>query len=201
MNQLAVFVGDEQDDKEIDAAFWLSLANKVLTDQGVESGFEVNVLFVDKPTIAGLNERFMGKQGPTDVLSFPIDEAFPDVGRVPDSGGRGPTKNDEEDEREPAMLGDVILCPAVADERAGDHAGNFQDEIALLLVHGLLHLLGMDHEEDDEAEEMEARERELLGRHYGTIRPEAWNVPRRESHSPIVDVDGVDFDDDDDEDD
>lgn len=188
MTDLAVFVGDEQDDKEIDCAKWLNLANKVLNDQGVQSGFEVNVLFVDKVAIAALNERFMGKSGPTDVLSFPIDEAFPDVGRVPDHGGKGPGKNDDEEDPEPALLGDVILCPAIADERAPEHAGNFEDEIALLLVHGLLHLLGMDHDEEDEAEEMEARERELLGRHYGDIRAEAWNAPRRESHSPVVSI-------------
>ncbi|HEX4862870.1 MAG TPA: rRNA maturation RNase YbeY, partial [Acidimicrobiales bacterium] len=64
------------------------------------------------------------------------------------------------------LLGDVVICPAVAQRNAPDHAGNYDDELALLVVHGLLHILGMDHEDADEAEAMEARERELLARHH-----------------------------------
>jgi hypothetical protein len=79
-----------------------------------------------------------------------------------------------EPEDMPVLLGDIVICPAVAHRNAPEHAGSYDDELALLVVHGLLHLMGMDHAEDDEAEEMEARERELLGRHYGEIRPETW---------------------------
>ena len=70
-------------------------------------------------------------------------------------------------EAEPmVLLGDVVICPAVAAKNAPEHAGTLDDELALLLVHGLLHLMGMDHEEPDEAEVMEAKERQLLARHH-----------------------------------
>lgn len=74
----------------------------------------------------------------------------------------------------PVLLGDIVICPAVAYRNAPEHAGSYDDEVALLVVHGLLHLMGMDHAEDEEAEEMEARERALLSRHYGEVRAEAW---------------------------
>jgi probable rRNA maturation factor len=70
----------------------------------------------------------------------------------------------------PMMLGDVVVCPAVADRNAPEHAGTYDDEVALLIVHGILHLLGMDHLEDDEAELMEKREQELLDKfHRGDV--------------------------------
>jgi probable rRNA maturation factor len=64
------------------------------------------------------------------------------------------------------LLGDVVVCPSVAARNATDHGVSLEDEVALLVVHGLLHLLGMDHGEDDEAETMEQRERELLARFH-----------------------------------
>jgi hypothetical protein len=81
-----------------------------------------------------------------------------------------------EPEDVPVLLGDIVICPAVAFKNAPEHAGNYDDEVALLVVHGLLHLMGMDHEEDDEAEEMEAKERELLARHYAEVRAETWQA-------------------------
>ena len=71
-----------------------------------------------------------------------------------------------EPEEAPTLLGDVVICPAVANRNAPDHAGSYEDELALLVVHGLLHLLGMDHDDPDEAEAMEAREQELLARYH-----------------------------------
>ncbi len=76
----------------------------------------------------------------------------------------------------PVLLGDIVICPAVAYRNAPEHAGNYDDEVALLVVHGLLHLMGMDHQEDEEAEEMETKERELLARYYAEIRAEAWKA-------------------------
>ena len=123
----------------------------------------MSLLFVDEPTIAELHERFLGEEGPTDVLAFPIDDE-PDLGgRSPDEGGTGPGGGLPSDESDiPTLLGDVVVCPTVAARNASDHGVSFDDEVALLVVHGLLHLLGMDHGEDDEAETMERRERELL---------------------------------------
>ncbi|HYA45734.1 MAG TPA: rRNA maturation RNase YbeY, partial [Acidimicrobiales bacterium] len=116
---------------------------------------------------------------PTDVLAFPIDEEPLESGRSPDSGGTGPGMPSESDV--PVLLGDIVICPAVAHDNAAQHAGTYEDELALLLVHGLLHLLGMEHQGDEEAEEMQAKERELLTRHYGVIRPETWSPVAEEA--------------------
>lgn len=163
-----VFAADEQSDHPVDTMRWIRLAEAVLADEGIRGDTEVSVLFVDETTIADLNGRFLGKDGPTDVLAFPIDEEPVEGGRSPDSGGTGPGFSPSADEA-PTLLGDVVICPAVAWRNAPEHAGNYDDELALLLVHGLLHLLGLDHEDPDEAEVMEAKERELLGRHHKPV--------------------------------
>ena len=169
-----VFAADEQSDHPVDALRWARLAEAVLGEADLGGEAELSILFVDEKAMAELNSRFLGKDGPTDVLAFPIDEEEPaESGRSPDSGGTGPGMPSEPEEM-PVLLGDIVICPAVAHRNAALHAGTYEDELALLVVHGLLHLMGMDHQEDAEAEEMEARERELLSRHYGEVRPEAW---------------------------
>ncbi|MHB8680514.1 MAG: rRNA maturation RNase YbeY [Acidimicrobiales bacterium] len=162
-----VFVADEQSSLAVDVARWASLARRVLEAEGVRDDIEVSLLFVDEPTIAELHERFLGKSGPTDVLAFPIDEEPAAGGRSPDEGGTGPggPVASEEDEV-PVILGDVVVCPTVAVRNASEHGVSVEDEVALLVVHGLLHLLGMDHVEDADAERMEQRERELLARFH-----------------------------------
>ncbi len=159
---IQVFVADEQSDEPVDATRWDTLARKVLLAQKVKGEAELSVLFVDEITIAGLNERFLGKAGPTDVLAFPLDDDPDEPGRWPDAGGPAPGREPLEAGDLPILLGDVVICPAVAARNAPEHAGTYDDEIALLLVHGILHLLGMDHIEDADAEKMEAREQELL---------------------------------------
>ena len=160
-----VFVADEQSAAEVDVARWADLARRVLEAEGVREDIEVSVLFVDEPTISELHQRFLGKSGPTDVLAFPIDEEPVPGGRSPDEGGAGPGGPLAVDENAvPLLLGDVVVCPTVAQRNAIDHGVTFDDEVALLVVHGLLHLLGMDHLETEEAERMEQRERELLAR-------------------------------------
>jgi len=172
-----VFLGNEQDQYPVDESRWLQLAKDALRAERVGNDVEVSVLYVDEQTIAELNEKFLGKSGPTDVLSFPIDEGPPEAGRVPDAGGNGPGSPTAEDEETSSLLGDVVICPSVAARNAPEHAGNYEDELALLLVHGILHLLGMDHMEEDEAEAMEARERELLAEFYKPINASAWQGP------------------------
>lgn len=162
-----VFAADEQSAHPVDTLRWVMLAEAVLAAEGVRGETEVSLLFVDEGAMADLNSRFLGKDGPTDVLAFPIDEEPADSGRSPDSGGSGPGFSAEPEEV-PTLLGDVVICPAVAYRNAPDHAGTYEDEIALLVVHGLLHLIGLDHEDADEAEIMEAKERDLLGRHHRT---------------------------------
>ena len=98
---------------------------------------ELTVRLVDPDTIAVLNEQWMGKKGPTDVLSFPLDSVDDGSGDLPG----------------PVLLGDVVVCPAVAETAAPTHAGHLDDELALLVVHGVLHVLGHDHARPDEAHE------------------------------------------------
>lgn len=161
-----VFAADEQTDKPVDTIRWVNLARQVLEAEGVRGEAELSMLFVDEQAMADLNKRFMGKDGPTDVLAFPIDEDPVEGGRSPDSGGTGPGYMPAEPSELPTLLGDVVICPSVAERNAPEHAGTYDDELALLIVHGILHLMGMDHVDDDEAEEMERRERELLERFH-----------------------------------
>lgn len=162
-----VFVADEQSDVAVDTRRWSALAAGVLAAERIRGDVELSVLFVDEVAMAELNLRFMGKEGPTDVLSFPIDEdviiASP---RGADPLGPGP-EPDFDPSDAPRLLGDVVVCPAVADRSAPGHVsathdGSVDDEVALLVVHGILHLLGRDHTDDEEAEAMERREQELL---------------------------------------
>jgi probable rRNA maturation factor len=162
-----VFVADEQNVHDIDVARWAGLARSVLDAQGVRADIEVSLMFVDEPTIAELHERFLGKSGPTDVLAFPIDEEAERGGRSPDEGGTGPGGGlPSDDDDVPLILGDVVICPSVAAANAAEHGVSLEDEVALLVVHGLLHLLGMDHLADEDAEAMEQRERDLLARFH-----------------------------------
>ena len=158
-----IYAADEQHDQSIDLERWVALANGALTDEGVRGLAEVSLIFLDEATIAALNHQFMGQEGPTDVLSFPIDNEPEPTGRVPDAGGSGPGEPPMPEI--PQLVGDIVICPAVAARNAVEHECSLDDELALLVVHGVLHLLGWDHAEDDEAERMEARERQLLGRH------------------------------------
>jgi probable rRNA maturation factor len=140
---VAVHLADEQD-VEVDAPRLLALARHVLRARGVPDDMEASVLLVDRATIAELNATHLGAEGPTDVLAFPIDAP----GEVRPGA--------------PAILGDVVLCPAVAVEQAPSFSRTHEQEIELLTVHGLLHLLGMDHVTPDEERAMFTLTDELL---------------------------------------
>ena len=156
-----VFAADEQSAHPVDAMRLVRLAKAVLAAQGVKADSELSMLFVDEEAMAELNKRFLGKEGPTDVLAFPIDDDdVVEGGRSPDS--LGPGNGVDPDADPPNLLGDVVVCPAVAARNAPEHAGSYEDEMDLLVVHGILHVLGMDHVDTEEAEAMEQRERELL---------------------------------------
>jgi probable rRNA maturation factor len=159
-----IYAADEQTDQQIDLERWVALCREALVEEGVRGLCEVSLIFTSEANMAELNEQFMGKKGPTDVLSFPIDAEPDPSGRVPDAGGTGPGDPPMPDI--PQLVGDIVICPAVALRNSVEHECSFDDEVALLIVHGVLHLRGWDHEIDDEAERMEARERELLARHY-----------------------------------
>ena len=138
---------------EIDELRIQRLARFVTDRMRVHPLAELCVTAVDEETIAELNVRWMEKDGPTDVLAFPMDELRP--GKVTE-------------EPEEGVLGDLVLCPAVA-ERQGLEAGHGRDaEIELLTVHGILHLLGYDHAEPEEHQEMFGLQDRLL---------EEWRAP------------------------
>jgi len=171
---LSVFVADEQEDVAIDTERWAALVTRVLEAEGFEGDVELSLSFVGEAHIADLNESYLGHTGPTDVLSFPLDgvEDIPDLvpGGLSPSPGGVPFDPDDV----PIMLGDIFVCPAVAQRQAPTHAGTFDDEVALLVVHGVLHLLGFDHAADDERAQMQARERELLVHHHGPLARDPW---------------------------
>ena len=163
--EVEVFGVDEQSDQPVELARWVDLATNVLHDSGVRGEAELSLVFVDESVMADLNKRFMDAEGPTDVLAFPIDDPI-DGGRWPDSGSTGPDREPLELTELPMLLGDVVVCPAVAARQAPEHAGSYVDELALLVVHGVLHVLGMDHADAEETATMQARERELLDRYH-----------------------------------
>lgn len=163
--EVQVFGADEQSTAEVDVDRWTTLAREVLVAEGVRGEAELSLLFVDEAAIAELNLRFMDAEGPTDVLAFPIDDAVV-AGRWPDAGTAGPDRDDPDPGDMPLLLGDVVVCPAVARRQAPTHAGSYEDELALLVVHGVLHVLGHDHAEPDETAVMQERERVLLERFH-----------------------------------
>jgi len=146
---VSVFLADEQGES-VDLDQLRRLAELVLSEEGYPSETELTVLLVSDDEMAAYNERFLERSGPTDVLAFPVEELMPGV--VPDQDSNGP----------PLIVGDVIVAPAYVGRQAEQNEADFGDEMALMVAHGILHLLGYDHIEDDDAELMERRESELL---------------------------------------
>jgi probable rRNA maturation factor len=133
----------------VDEVALMALSRHVLAEMGVHPAAELSVLLVEEATMAALHERWLGEPGPTDVLAFPMDE----LDSLPD-----PTTDDPD----PALLGDVVLCPVVA-ERQGAAAGHgARAELHLLCTHGILHLLGYDHADADSEREMFALQAKIL---------------------------------------
>jgi probable rRNA maturation factor len=163
VSDVSIFGSDEQQDVVVDVMRWVSLARLVVDEEKVPGTSELSLLFVDRTTIAELNEKFLGGTGPTDVLAFPMDDDVVLGGRQPDQGGRGPGAPAEAGEP-PSLIGDVVICPQVAANQATEHGWSTDDEIALLVVHGVLHLLNYDHADPREHAAMQRRERELLAR-------------------------------------
>ncbi|PVG83451.1 rRNA maturation RNase YbeY [Nocardioides gansuensis] len=136
-----------ESEQDLDVRRLSRLARFVMDAMRVHPLAELCIKAVDEATIAELNEHWMEKEGPTDVLAFPMDELRPGL------------VNEEPEE---GVLGDLVLCPAVA-ERQGTEAGHGREaEIDLLTVHGILHLLGYDHAEPEEHQEMFGLQARLL---------------------------------------
>jgi len=165
-----IFCADEQSEFEIDLVRWQRLALNVLESEGVRGAAEMTIVFVDQLSMTELNEQYMGIPKPTDVLAFPLDAV--DAARTPGPGAmsKGPDRVSLDITELPLLLGDVVICPSVAASQAATHAGNFDDEIALLVVHGMLHVFGADHDTPDATKAMRGRELVLLETHH-------WNAP------------------------
>jgi probable rRNA maturation factor len=148
---MSIFVADEQGE-DIDLAGIRSLAELVLDEEGFPEDTEATLLLVSDEEMVAYNRRFLDREGPTDVLAFPVEDL--EAGVVPDRESNQP----------PLLLGDIIIAPSYIRRQARSFEISFEDELALMVVHGLLHLLGYDHQEDLSAEQMEGRERELLSR-------------------------------------
>ena len=132
-------------DADIDVVALTQLCRFVMRRMRLHPATEVTLRLVDLPTITVLNEKWMGSKGPTDVLSFPMDELKP---------GRKREQGEPDDDGPAGYLGDIALCPQVAAQQAPAAGHSTNDEIELLTVHGLLHLLGYDHATPDEHSEM-----------------------------------------------
>jgi probable rRNA maturation factor len=189
---LEVFVADEQSEVPIDVDRWRRLAIGVLAAEGVQGAAELSLLFVDRAAITELNAAFMGAAGPTDVLAFPIDGVtMSELAEIEASGParrRGPSRHHVLSSDQPLMLGDVVVCPGVALEQASDHAGNLEDEVALLVVHGVLHVLGYDHASAEEQLAMQSRERQLLeAHHWGHPVPSGFRQTHLDETTPPTD--------------
>ncbi|WP_117210647.1 rRNA maturation RNase YbeY [Allorhizocola rhizosphaerae] len=155
---------------DVDADAIVAVARHTLAQMGVNPLAELSVLLVDADYMAVLNHQWMGKDGPTDVLAFPMDENT--------SIDHGPAENTGA----PTLLGDIVLCPEVAQAQAAKYGspdprmradsaeivkpvdGNYgmADELTMLTIHGVLHLLGYDHAEPEEEREMFALQGKLL---------------------------------------
>lgn len=132
---------------EVDEAEFAALARHVLDAMHVHPQTDLSVLLVDTDVMADLHVRWMDEPGPTDVLSFPMDELRPGTDGEPTPAG---------------LLGDVVLCPQVAAAQAIAAGHSTVEELLLLETHGILHLLGYDHAEPEDEKEMFALQRQLL---------------------------------------
>lgn len=133
----------------VDESSIVSAARFALDRLGVSRLAELSVSLVELEVMADLHERWMEQPGPTDVMAFPMDEL--DSARRPDAPDSGP-----------ALLGDIVLCPAFARDQARQAGHSLLDELHLLTVHGVLHLLGYDHAEPAEEREMFTLQKRIL---------------------------------------
>ncbi|MCT9820168.1 rRNA maturation RNase YbeY [Microbacterium sp. W1N] len=139
----------------IDETVLLRLTENNLAELHVSADADLAILLVDEGAMEALHVQWMDEPGPTDVLSFPMDELRPGTEEQPTS---------------PGLLGDIVLCPQVAETQAVAAKHSTVDELILLTTHGLLHLLGFDHAEPEEEREMFGLQRELIAAFHDSER-------------------------------
>ncbi len=131
---------------DVDESALAQFAASILRRESIDDESSLSIMFVDHEEITDLNVRFMSQEGPTDVLSFPIEDAAPD--HPPLRSIDGP----------PLELGDIFICEEVVQTHASEYGVPFNSELHLMVAHGVLHILGWDHQTESEAEAMETRE-------------------------------------------
>ena len=142
---MQISITSHREPEPLDQTAFERLAAFVLEREEAPENLELSIALVELAEMTELNIRYRGKEGPTDVLSFGCDDPCAVLG--PD---------------EPVTLGDVVIAPEVAEAQAAEYGHTVEEELNLLLVHGVLHLLGYEHEDDADAEVMQARERAVL---------------------------------------
>lgn len=154
---MSIEVLNESGEADVNEQMLIDVCSFALQTMDVHPDTEATITLVDEPTMADLHVRWMDLEGPTDVMSFPMDELTPGGGR-PDATPFGAS-----------MLGDIILCPAF-DRKQAEMAGHdLAHELALLTVHGVLHLLGYDHIQPADEREMFALQNEILADWYDSM--------------------------------
>ena len=136
---------------DIDQASVLEVASFALDRMKIHPGAELAIMFIDEKAMEQLHIQWMDEPGPTDVLSFPMDELRPGTESEPTPAG---------------LLGDIVICPSVAKRQAEAAGHETMNEILLLATHGVLHLLGFDHAEPDEEKEMFGIQKSILDSYY-----------------------------------
>ncbi len=139
---------------EVDTDSVLRLANFVRDELKLHPAIDLGILFIDEEPMAELHVKWMDEPGPTDVLSFPMDELRPGSDLVPSPEG---------------VLGDIVVCPQVAMRQAETAGHPMMNEVLMLVTHGMLHLVGFDHAEPEEEREMFGLQRELLEKFHGGV--------------------------------
>jgi probable rRNA maturation factor len=138
---------NNESDATIEEVEFAELGAFVLAEMNIAAGAELAILFVGERAMEDLHLKWMDEPGPTDVLSFPMDELRPGTPDEPTPAG---------------LLGDVVICPSVAEVQARVAGHSAEEEMLLLATHGILHLLGYDHADADEEREMFELQRTLL---------------------------------------
>ncbi len=163
----------------VDEGVLAALARHVLDEMHVHPLAELSVLLVDEPAMTELHVRWMGEEGPTDVLAFPMDELRP-----PQPGGTHADHGGTDLPGIPGLLGDVVICPQVAAVQARRARHSVADEIDLLCAHGILHLLGYDHGDPKEHAAMFALQDRLLASWRAERAADADGAGRRDGGRP-----------------
>jgi probable rRNA maturation factor len=163
----------------VDESLIASVARYALDAMHVNPAAELSILAVTTEVMSELHERWMDEPGPTDVMSFPMDE-LTEESRRPDAPDMGP-----------ALLGDIVLCPEFAKAQARQAGHTLSDELHLLTVHGVLHLLGYDHGEPDEEREMFALQNKLLTDWRAAIAETAAREAQRRSDDAVLGTVGL----------